>query len=430
MALEMKLPGDTPSVNLTLRMIMSGKEVGPIIGKGGETINSIREESGAKIYISDGSCPERIITVTGTTDAIFKAYTLIAKKMEDMDGSRTRDRSDERKDGLTLRLVLPASQCGSLIGKGGSKIKEIREVTGASVQVASDSLPGSTERSVTVAGSRDAVTQCIYHICCVMLESPAKGTTVQYQPGRGGFGGGAMIGNRGEGRGPPNPLAGLLGLGGGGASTLAAIASIAGSQIRRHDRGEREDRDRESTYQMSVPNELIGSVIGKGGSKIAEIRQMSGAMIRISKSDDPDASPTTERQIQITGNPDSVALAKSLINMSLDLHKASLERGGSNDDDHEEDHRHSRRDDRDDRRVRYHDRQPDIGLASLLAKPDVLAAVNLIGQLGNLGGGFGGDMGGFGQMGGMSRGRSSYGGSGRSRDEDRRDTKRNKFAPY
>lgn len=429
-SLEMKLPGETPSVNLTLRMIMSGKEVGPIIGKGGETINSIREESGAKIYISDGSCPERIITVTGTTDAIFKAYNLIAKKMEDMDGSRARDRSDDRKDGLTLRLVLPASQCGSLIGKGGSKIKEIREVTGASVQVASDSLPGSTERSVTVSGSKDAVTQCIYHICCVMLESPAKGTTVQYQPGRGGFSGGAMMGGRGEGRGPPNPLAGLLGLGGSGASTLAAIASIAGSQIRRHDRGERDDRDRESTYQMSVPNELIGSVIGKGGSKIAEIRQMSGAMIRISKSDDPDASPTTERQIQITGNPDSVALAKSLINMSLDLHKASLERGGSNDDDHDDDHRHSRRDDRDDRRVRYHDRQPDLGLASLLAKPDVLAAVNLIGQLGSLGGGFGGDLGGFGQMGGMNRGRSSYGGSGRSRDDDRRDTKRNKFAPY
>lgn len=240
-----------------------------------------------------------------------------------------------------------------------------------------------------------------------------------------------MMGGRGgEGRGPPNPLAGLLGLGGSGASTLAAIASIAGSQIRRHDRGEREDRDRESTYQMSVPNELIGSVIGKGGSKIAEIRQMSGAMIRISKSDDPDASPTTERQIQITGNPDSVALAKSLINMSLDLHKASLERGGSNDDDHEDEHRHSRRDERDDRRVRYHDRQPDLGLASLLAKPDVLAAVNLIGQLGNLGGGFGGDMGGFGQMGAMNRGRSSYGGSARSRDDDRRDTKRNKFAPY
>ena len=34
---------------------------------------------------------------------------------------------------------------------------------------------------MTVVGSREAVTQCVYHICCVMLESPAKGSTVQYQ---------------------------------------------------------------------------------------------------------------------------------------------------------------------------------------------------------------------------------------------------------
>lgn len=31
---------------------------------------------------------------------------------------------------VTLRLVIPASQCGSLIGKAGTKIKEIREVRG------------------------------------------------------------------------------------------------------------------------------------------------------------------------------------------------------------------------------------------------------------------------------------------------------------
>ena len=54
------------------------------------------------------------------------------------------------------------------------------------------------------------------------------------------------------------------------------------------------------------------------------IRQMSGAMIRISRSDDPATAADEERQINITGNPDSVALAKSLINMSLDLHKVKL----------------------------------------------------------------------------------------------------------
>lgn len=71
---------------------------------------------------------------------------------------------------ITLRLIVPASQCGSLIGKGGSKIKEIREVTGASIQVASEMLPNSTERAVTISGTGEAITQCIYHICNVMLE--------------------------------------------------------------------------------------------------------------------------------------------------------------------------------------------------------------------------------------------------------------------
>lgn len=33
------------------------------------------------------------------------------------------------KPPVTLRIVVPASQCGSLIGKGGCKIKEIREVS-------------------------------------------------------------------------------------------------------------------------------------------------------------------------------------------------------------------------------------------------------------------------------------------------------------
>lgn len=74
------------------------------------------------------------------------------------------------KPPITLRLIVPASQCGSLIGKGGSKIKEIREVTGASIQVASEMLPNSTERAVTISGTSEAITQCIYHICSVMLE--------------------------------------------------------------------------------------------------------------------------------------------------------------------------------------------------------------------------------------------------------------------
>ena len=87
-AAEFELPGDVPSVNLTLRCLTTGREVGPIIGKGGEIINGIREESGAKIHISDGSVPERIVTVTGSTDGILKAFNLVSKKLEDDGGGR------------------------------------------------------------------------------------------------------------------------------------------------------------------------------------------------------------------------------------------------------------------------------------------------------------------------------------------------------
>lgn len=127
-------------------------------------------QSGAKINISDGSCPERIVTVSGSTNAIYKAFSLITKKFEEWCSQFTDVATSGGKTQIPIRLIVPASQCGSLIGKGGSKIKEIREVTGSSIQVASEMLPNSTERAVTLSGSAEQITQCIYHICCVMLE--------------------------------------------------------------------------------------------------------------------------------------------------------------------------------------------------------------------------------------------------------------------
>lgn len=55
-------------------------------------------------------------------------------------------------------------------------------MTGATIQVASEMLPNSTERAVTISGSSEAITKCIYQICCVMMESPPKGATIPYRP--------------------------------------------------------------------------------------------------------------------------------------------------------------------------------------------------------------------------------------------------------
>ncbi|CAH1102068.1 unnamed protein product [Psylliodes chrysocephalus] len=338
-----KILNDDSNLQITIRLIMQGKEVGSIIGKKGEIVKRFREESGAKINISDGSCPERIVTVIGTTSAIFKAFTLICKKFEEFQEINSGSSSVPRPP-ITLRLVVPASQCGSLIGKAGSKIKEIREVTGASIQVASEMLPNSTERAVTISGTGEAITQCIYHICNVMLESPPKGATIPYRPKPqvGGpviLAGGQAYTIQGNYAVPAhtdiaslgkNPLAGLaaLGLGGLGPTAAgglnpAALAALAGSQLRTTNTRNQQNTNHQ-THNMTVPNELIGCVIGKGGTKIAEIRQISGAMIRISNCDDRETG-SSDRTITISGNPDAVALAQYLINMSVELQKANLE---------------------------------------------------------------------------------------------------------
>ncbi len=50
-----------------------------------------------------------------------------------------------------------------------------------STQVASEMLPNSTERAVTVSGTSEAVIQCIYQICGIMSEVRSSWLSVCFQ---------------------------------------------------------------------------------------------------------------------------------------------------------------------------------------------------------------------------------------------------------
>uniref|UniRef100_A0A8C9PDK0 K Homology domain-containing protein n=1 Tax=Spermophilus dauricus TaxID=99837 RepID=A0A8C9PDK0_SPEDA len=169
------------NVTLTIRLLMHGKEVGSIIRKKGELVKKMLEESGACINISEGNCPERIITLAGPTNAIFKAFAMIIDKLEeDISNSMTNSTVASRPP-VTLRLVVPASQCGSLIGK---------ESPGAQVQLSGNILPNSSEQAITIAGIPQSIIECVKQICVVMLETlsqshlppPLKSVTIPYWP--------------------------------------------------------------------------------------------------------------------------------------------------------------------------------------------------------------------------------------------------------
>ncbi|XP_060054861.1 poly(rC)-binding protein 3 isoform X2 [Erinaceus europaeus] len=342
--MESKVSEGGLSVTLTIRLLMHGKEVGSIIGKKGETVKRMREESGARINISEGNCPERIVTITGPTDAIFKAFAMVAYKFEEDIVNSMSNSPATSKPPVTLRLVVPASQCGSLIGKGGSKIKEIRESTGAQVQVAGDMLPNSTERAVTISGTPDAIIQCVRQICVVMLESPPKGATIPYRPKPAStpviFAGGqvradplaptanlSLILQH-----PPLPAYTIQGqyaiphpdqltklhqlalqqtpfppLGQTNPAFPGEKLSLHSSEEAPNLMGQSSGLDASppaSTHELTIPND---------GTKINEIRQMSGAQIKIANA----TEGSSERQVTITGSPANISLAQYLINARL-----------------------------------------------------------------------------------------------------------------
>lgn len=321
------------NVTLTIRLLMHGKEVGSIIGKKGESVKKMREESGARINISEGNCPERIITLAGPTNAIFKAFAMIIDKLEeDISSSMTNSTAASRPP-VTLRLVVPASQCGSLIGKGGCKIKEIRESTGAQVQVAGDMLPNSTERAITIAGIPQSIIECVKQICVVMLEtlsqSPPKGVTIPYRPKPSSspviFAGGQAYTIQGQYAIPQPDLTKLHQLAmqqshfpmTHGNTGFSGIESSS-PEVKGYWAGL--DASAQTTsHELTIPNDLIGCIIGRQGAKINEIRQMSGAQIKIANP----VEGSTDRQVTITGSAASISLAQYLINVRL-----SSETGG------------------------------------------------------------------------------------------------------
>nr|XP_020457716.1 poly(rC)-binding protein 3-like isoform X2 [Monopterus albus] len=302
------------NVTLTLRLLMHGKEVGSIIGKKGETVKKMREESGARINISEGSSPERIVTITGPTEAIFRAFSMITQKFEEDITAAMTNSNLTSKPPVTLRLVFPGSQCGSLIGKGGSKIKEIRESTGAQIQVAGDMLPDSTERAVTISGMPQAITQCVRHICSVMLESPPKAATIPYRPKVIPAGAHAILA-------PQHSTAfAIPGQYAFAHQDLTKLHQLAMQHIPLPSLGQNnptfpglDATAPTNSHELAIPNDFIGCIIGRQGSKINEIRQVSGAHIKIASATDGSAM----RQVTITGSPASISVAQYLINARL-----------------------------------------------------------------------------------------------------------------
>lgn len=349
---------------LHVRAIISSAEAATVIGKKGENVTAIRDAAGAKCTVSEYSrgAVERILTVSGPNDAVAKAFGLIIRTLNQEPIDQP---SNQYSKSYPLRLLIPHVLIGSVIGKAGNKIREIQELSGARLNASESVLPLSTERSLVVLGVADAVHIACFYIgivlCDQFRERYGSPSASNYAARHGGSqsvvpGGlqvvpyvpqhaGGQMGHQDKfnrhpgppqrtpatphgipymhGGQPPYPQPHQPLHYGGGAGSPRAPYMGAGPQqphpYAQHHSGPPQASHagppqqpiqgmvpgQPITQQIFIPNDMVGAIIGKGGAKINEIRQLSGSVIKINEPQDNN----NERLVTITGTQECNQMA-------------------------------------------------------------------------------------------------------------------------
>jgi hypothetical protein len=167
----------------------------------------------------------------------------------------------------TERLSIPSSMVGLIIGKGGEKIKELQQRSGARIQIIREpeQNPNPNEKIVLIHGTSDSVTHA-KSLLNTLIFAKEQGAPI---PGMGGM---PMMGMP---LGPPGTI----------------------------------------TIHVMIPSHLVGYFIGKAGANINQMKQDSGAHIMVVKSNDMTAKETA---IAVSGTPDAVRMAEQMIRQRVD----------------------------------------------------------------------------------------------------------------
>ncbi|TFY75035.1 hypothetical protein EWM64_g8977 [Hericium alpestre] len=288
---------------LTLRALVSTKDAGVIIGKAGKNVADLRDQTGVKAGVSKviPGIHERVLTISGSVESVAKAYALIISQLVEANPSSP-PMSSSSAAHTSIRLLISHNLMGTIIGRNGLKIKAIQDASGARMVASKDMLPQSTERVVDVQGSPEAIGRAIEEIGRCLLEDWERGLgTVLYHPGVGD--------ERSGGRRTHNsaPSYSSRRSNGDGPMREQSPPPYGGAQPTNL-----------RTQNISIPSDMVGCIIGRGGTKITEIRRLSGSKISIAKAPHDE---TGERMFTIIGTPEANEKALFLLYNQLESEK-------------------------------------------------------------------------------------------------------------
>ncbi|KAH8423282.1 KH domain-containing protein [Aspergillus melleus] len=316
---------------LTLRAIVSSKEAGIIIGKAGKNVADLRDETGVKAGVSKvvPGVHDRVLTVTGPLHGTARAYALVAKGL--LEGAPQMGMGGLVQNNGThpVRLLISHNQMGTIIGRQGLKIKHIQDASGVRMVAQKEMLPQSTERIVEVSGTPEGIEKAVWEIGKCLIDDWQRGTgTILYNPAVRASVSSGPVSNNGGGASSTTSTTGN------GYSSRpynrtgngADFSDQSGGYSRRSNpdisnRGYplvTEDGEEIQTQNISIPADMVGCIIGRGGTKITEIRRSSGARISIAKAPHDE---TGERMFTIMGSAQANEKALYLLYENLEAEK-------------------------------------------------------------------------------------------------------------
>ncbi|XP_077370631.1 far upstream element-binding protein 1 isoform X4 [Festucalex cinctus] len=272
--------------------------VGFIIGRGGEQISRLQQESGCKIQIApdSGGMPDRSVTLTGGPDAIQMAKRLLTEIVEKGRPSPAFHHNDG--PGMTVQeIMVPASKAGLVIGKGGETIKSLQERAGVKMVMIQDG-PQNTgaDKPLRISGEPFKVQQAKEMVMELIRDQGFREQRGEYGSRVGGGGGG-----------------------GGGGETLD-VSQVSFKTEQAILCGDLSPFMCARRLKVPVPRFAVGIVIGRSGEMIKKIQSDTGVRIQFK----PDDGSAPDRIAQIMGPPDQAQHAAEIISDLL----RSVQAGG------------------------------------------------------------------------------------------------------
>ncbi|KAF3435099.1 hypothetical protein FNV43_RR22186 [Rhamnella rubrinervis] len=348
---------------VVFKILCTNDRVGGVIGKGGSIVRALQNETGAIVSVGAPvvECDERLITITASENPesryspAQKAVVLVFSRSVETGIEKGLDSGSNKGSSVTARVVVPSNQVGCLLGKGGAIVAEMRKATGANIRIiGGNQVPkcalenDDVVQVVQISGDFSSVQDALYSATGRLRDNLFSSTLnssgtrnsstllpdtspygrmrdsaphgIHASPPAHSFSRHTTLTQSMDHLGlshaldrPPSPPKAWASQMMGGVSTRGFTDSSRGLTNLKGGlelgSGSKSAIVTNTTVEIVVPENVIGSVYGENGNNLARLRQISGAKVIVHEP----RPGSSDRIVVISGTPDETQAAQSLL---------------------------------------------------------------------------------------------------------------------